>query len=100
MFAFTKKWTATWKGHEIVVVNWWNLLLWTGEELFIDGELVDHRRTRCPSLYRKLYAVLHDDGLSYEVQAHIAAVDWGLRAGCKIYIGGALIGGDVDKAFI
>ena len=95
----TAEWETLWEGHQIIVKNWWDLLLRSGEELIIDGETVDQYESWF-LFSRDLEAKIHTDGKEHKVRAHLGSVDFGFRMGCKFFVDDQLVGGDIHKRFI
>ena len=96
---FERRWKTRWNGHDIEVVNWWNVLLMCGERLFIDGKIVDDAKGWL-SISRELKGTVTSGGTAYVIRAHIGSVDRGLRVGCLIYADDKVIGGDISKSFV
>lgn len=99
MIRFRKQWETFWKGHHIIVTNWWDLFLRVGEELVIDGGKVDEHRGWL-SVSQDLSGTIYSNGVENKVRAHIGSIDGGLRTGCLIFVGEELVGGDVEKEFV
>ena len=93
MMRFESEWRTNWKGHSIVVLNWWNLLLGTGEELWIDGTRCDHSGGTF-RFTSALTAVCHSEEQIFTVRAHLWPLNMA-KIGCHIYINDQLVGGDV-----
>ncbi|MBI1805729.1 MAG: hypothetical protein HYR76_01605 [Ignavibacteria bacterium] len=97
-FYHEKKWVASWQGHTIVVTNWWDLLLRTGESLIIDGRPIP--QSRPPGMAASnLYGEINISGNVPNVRVHIGHT-WGLKIACHIFVGDQLVGGDIDKKFL
>ncbi|WP_299484816.1 hypothetical protein [Acaryochloris sp. IP29b_bin.137] len=99
MKKYTKQWKILWKGRQIVVKNWWDLLLRGREELLIDGETVDQYENWF-LFSRDLETKIFVNGKEHQIRAHLGSVDFGFRMGCKIFIDNQLVGGDMHKKFI
>lgn len=93
MVRFDTEWRVSWHGHSLVVRNWWNLLMVTGEELYVDGEIRDRRSGIC-RMTSTLTAACHDYDGQFVVRAYI----WpnATRVLCHIYVNDELVGGDLD----
>jgi hypothetical protein len=96
---FTKKWAVEWKGKRIVVENWWDLLLRSGERMIVDGEIVAENQA-WGARSSNLEADIDDIGFTRKLRAHIGGVDFGLRIGCVIFIDDEIVGGDTEKRFV
>jgi hypothetical protein len=94
MLRFNTEWRASYEGHTIVVRNWWNLFLFTGEELWVDGALKD-RRGGMFRLNSTLAAAVPLAGEMTAVRAYLFPLD-ATRVGCHIYVNDRMIGGDTD----
>jgi hypothetical protein len=99
MKRFTKQWKVLWNGHQLVVNNWWDCLLRGGEELLIDGKIVDHHESWL-KFSRDLEAKLITEGEEHQVRIHVGSIDFGFRVGCKIFVDDQPVGGDIHKRFI
>lgn len=98
MVRFHTEWRASWNGHPIVVRNWWNLLLFTGEELLVDGRTVMTQRGWFRTSTNLMGSVLLD-GAPTLIRVEIGQIDLGSRIGCRIFVNEELIGGDVLAKF-
>ncbi len=98
MFRFTKQWEVVWNGHQIVVRNWWDILLRTGEELVVDNTPVQQEKS-WGRMSRNLYGEIGADSEVHKVRVHIGSINWGLNTGCQIFVDDELIGGDMNKKF-
>lgn len=98
IFHHEKRWTASWQGHTITVINWWDLLLRTGEELIIDGKPIPQSRPP-GQVASTLYGELTISGKTHKVRAHIGHT-FGLRIACHIFVDEQLVGGDPNKKFL
>ncbi len=99
MFRTFKSWNAEWRGHQILVQNWWDFLLRGGEELIIDGTPVQQKKG-WGKLARELHGGIIDNGKTHQVRVHIGSIDYGIKVGCQIFVDDELIGGDTDKKFV
>jgi hypothetical protein len=104
MLKTTKTWQATWNGQQIEVRSWLNILAQTGEELFINGQLVHQKRgwSITPShLFGEIPVESTFAGEFYQkIHAKVGNVDFGFGVGCHIFIDGELVGGDVHKTIL
>jgi hypothetical protein len=93
MVRFDTEWRARWQGHSLIVRNWWNLFLVTGEELYVDGKLRD-KRSGIFRVTSTLTAACRDDEERFVVRAYL----WpdATRVLCHVYVNDELIGGDLD----
>ncbi len=97
-FYHEKRWVASWRGHRIVVTNWWNLLLRSGESLIFDGKPIP--QSKPPGLVAStLEGELNVSGKIHRVRAHIGHT-FSLMIACHIFVDDDLIGGDMDKKFL
>lgn len=96
---FTKTWSIVWKRKQIVVENWWDLILRTGERIVVDGKIVAESRA-WGNRSSDLEAEIDDEGFARMIRAHIGWIDFGLRIGCVVYIDDEIVGGDTDKRFV
>lgn len=96
----TKDWTLHYGGHDVRVENYWNLLGYARERLFVDGRLVDENAGFL-RMTAKLSALLREpDGQTpLEVKAFLAQGFLGLSITCKVWINGELVLGDADAGF-
>lgn len=98
MVRFDTEWRTSWNGHTILVRNWWDLFLITGEELIVDGAIVV-RQTGWLRTSASLTVFIDLDGIPAEIRADIGPIDLGMRIGCRIFVNDELIGGDVSARF-
>jgi hypothetical protein len=94
MLRFNTEWRASYEGHSIVVRNWWNLFLFTSEELWVDGILKD-KRGGLIRLNSTLAAAVAVRGEMTAIRAYLFPLD-AVRVGCHIYINDQMVGGDTD----
>ncbi|GAB4464197.1 MAG: hypothetical protein OHK0029_33900 [Armatimonadaceae bacterium] len=94
MLRFNTEWRTSWQGHAIIVRNWWDLYCCTGEELWVDGRLKDHRGGMTLRLTSTLTGTCRTDDNAFVVRAHLWPLD-GVRVGCHIFVNDELVGGDV-----
>ncbi|MBT3705087.1 hypothetical protein HOG17_04905 [Candidatus Peregrinibacteria bacterium] len=99
MFKFKKQWKLNFKGHDVVVENWWDLILRTGERLIIDGKVVDEHKGSV-GLSQELKGQIRSNGRTHRVEAKIGSINFGSKSGCHIYVDGELMGGDTTKKFV
>ncbi|PIZ95225.1 MAG: hypothetical protein COX81_01355 [Candidatus Magasanikbacteria bacterium CG_4_10_14_0_2_um_filter_37_12] len=99
MFKFEKQWKLNFKGHEIIVENWWDIILRTGERLIIDGNITDEHNGLL-GLSQKLEGQIKSNEQVHHVEVKLGSIDLGLKSGCHIYIDGNLVGGDITKKII
>lgn len=97
-FYHEKKWVASWQGHTIVVTNWWDLLLRTGESLIIDGKPIPQSR-RGGVAASTLHGEINVSGKIHNVRAHVGHT-FGLMIACHIFVDDQLVGGDINKKFL
>lgn len=93
MVRFNTEWRASWQGHTIIVRNWWNLLLFTGEELWVDGKLRD-KHTGILRLSSTLVGTCEANGEVFVVRAYVFPLD-AVRVGCYIFVNDEQVGGDL-----
>lgn len=79
-----------WNEHEIIVINWWNLLGRTGEELWINGQLQNKRSGRLKTS-GALSATIITPEHEHAVVAYLGSTLGGLRVGCQIVIDNELV---------
>ena len=97
-----KTWSTRWNGHTIVVENWFDWRLRTGENVFVDGDLVcEHtgRQSHTPNAASILEAEIHDESGAHQLRVEVGTVN-GLNINCRIFIDGDWIGGDTEKTLI
>ena len=82
----TNSWRCQYTGHEIRVDNYWNLLLFGRERLYIDSNLVDETKgfLRFSSILTA--TITRGDGSLARVWAYIHQAKFGLAIGCKIWV--------------
>lgn len=95
---FPKQWNMSWKGHNIVVKNWWDLIGNTYSELSIDGNIVDPGENLTGTT-RDLLGSISIDGEVHSIRAHIGSINLGFGTGCQIFINDRLVGGDINSKF-
>jgi hypothetical protein len=96
-FHHEQKWVAQWEGHQIIVTNWWDFLLRSGEFLTIDGRPIPQPRTGLVAA--TLRGDLDHDGRLHHVRAHIGHT-WTLMIACHIFVDDHLVGGDLGKRLL
>ena len=90
LFSIENRWETSWQNHLVIVRNYWR-----SAELWVDDILRDTDRTWYP-FSRDLRFDLREHGRSIALHAHVESVNL-KDVACRIFAGGRLIGGDVDK---
>jgi len=81
--AAQQEWVGTWRGHQIVLRNYL-----TKEELYIDGELIDRKRSAL-SFSSRLTATVSDAGRTVPVLATIHPSGFGyMRIDAQLFVNG------------
>lgn len=78
-----KEWNTTHKGHQIRIENGW----FSGERLFIDGELQDEQIGY--ALRSRLYGTIRDENAPNEA-VKVSIGGW-FTMGCRVFVGDKLI---------
>lgn len=99
MRQWKKTWSTRWNGHTIVVENWFDWRLRTGENVFVDGDLVCEQRSAQSNTASILEAEIHDESGAHSLRVEVGTVN-GISINCRIFINGDLVGGDTDKKLI
>ncbi len=94
-----KSWSTRWKGHTIVVENWFDWRLRNGENAFVDGDLVCEHRSSWNTRSVVLEAEIHDESGWHQLKIYLGSAN-GFSIDCHIYVNDELVGGDTDKKLI
>lgn len=90
-----REWSFEWEGHTVLVRNWtrrWR----TGEELLVDGVLIDANESSVLGrTFAHLGGVVSLGGRRHTVEALLGQGQGRLRVCCHILVDGNLVGGDV-----